>query len=255
MADKTTTSPKKTKSRSPNFPGINLQEAIGRARALYEKEGLTPTPQEVLFKHWDYAPKSSSALITLAALRAFGLVENEGGRIKLSELARDILQDERSESPDRVRAIHRAALTPKIHAELWKSFDEKLPSDENLRHELVRKRGFTPSGAEDFITQFRSTLAFARLPNDDKLGDEPEDGKGGSCGEVPPGVTLLTPKAETPGMNQDVFTLESGKVVLQYPAQLSRADFDDLKTWLGLMEKRIARAVKGEPEASSEKAD
>ena len=47
-----------------------------------------------------------------------------------------------------------------------------------------------------------------------------------------------------PGMNQDVFTLEEGDVVLQWPASLSPESFEDFKDWLDLMARKVGRAVK-----------
>ena len=54
-------------------------------------------------------------------------------------------------------------------------------------------------------------------------------------------------------MNQDSFTLDEGQVVLQWPAQISEENFEDLKDWLELMTRRIERAArKGGAESKPE---
>lgn len=45
-------------------------------------------------------------------------------------------------------------------------------------------------------------------------------------------------------MNQDSITLEAGQVILQWPAQMSKDDYEDLKSWLDLMGRRAKRAVR-----------
>ena len=42
-------------------------------------------------------------------------------------------------------------------------------------------------------------------------------------------------------MKEDVFTLNEGDAVLQWPATLSSESYDDLKAWLGLMLRKIER--------------
>lgn len=156
------------KARSPNFPGIDLKEAIERAGQLYEKERLNPTPGEIVLGHWGYAKASSSGLVALGALRSFGLLQGDGMALRLSDLARDIVQDTRPESSSRDAAIKRAALQPKIHQEVLAKFREGV-SDANLEHYLVREKDFTDKGAQAFIKQFRATLAFAKITASDKL--------------------------------------------------------------------------------------
>ncbi len=95
---------------------------------------------------------------------------------RLTDLALDILL-----SPDarqRDLAIQRAALLPSIHAELWNQYKPHLPSDHALRYDLVRNRGFTETGAAEFINEFRETIAFARLAESTNIGSEEEDANG-----------------------------------------------------------------------------
>ena len=164
MADASSHKPKK--GRSPSYPGINLETAIGRARTVYDAEGRHAAPVGVITKHWGYsAPTTGGAAVSYAALRKFGLLIDEGSgndrQAKLTDLALEILLN--PDATSRLDAIRRAAMKPPIHAELWDIYDGQLPSDDSLRYELVRNRGFTESGAAEFIREFRDTISFAQL--------------------------------------------------------------------------------------------
>jgi len=183
-----TPEPKKKKGRSPSYPAITLEAAIQRAQQLWDAERQHPTPIDTIVKHWKYKSLSGPASLTLAALKKYGLIENVGAgqarRAQVTDLAVDILAN-----PDegvRRAAIQRAALSPAIHRELWDTFKNELPSNENLRWVLTRQRvpPFTETGADEFIPQYRHTLTFAQLTASDSVGlqtepleDKPKDGK------------------------------------------------------------------------------
>ena len=44
-------------------------------------------------------------------------------------------------------------------------------------------------------------------------------------------------------MKEDIFTLDEGEVVLQWPERLSKESFEDLETWMGLQLRKIKRRV------------
>jgi hypothetical protein len=157
------------KGRSPAYPAIPLDVAIQRVRAVYERERRHPVPIPVIQEHWGYASNSGPANVTVAALKRYGLLHDEGQgpkrRAWLTELALEIVL---SEEP--AEFVRKAALAPDIHLELWEKYGGTLPSDATLRRELILSRGFTESGAREFISQFRKTIAFARL---DEVGTPP----------------------------------------------------------------------------------
>jgi hypothetical protein len=65
---------------------------------------------------------------------------------------------------------------------------------------------------------------------------ESEDGGNGK-----PSLRRIAPK---PGMNNDVFTLDEGEVVLQWPTRMSPESYEDFKDWLDLIMRKAKRAVK-----------
>lgn len=170
---------KRRKPRSPSYPGIALDTAIERARTLYQHEHHHSAPINSILSHWGYNPKSSGGLIAIAALKKYGLIEDEGsgeGRLaKLSERALAIVEDNLPDSPERDEAIRAAALAPKINAEVWKKFSGDLPSDLTIQHFLVREKRFTQEAALHYIRLFRRTISFAKLDDSVNLSDNNED--------------------------------------------------------------------------------
>lgn len=168
------TGSRRPKGRSPSYPAIDLETAIERARQLWDEERQHATPIETAVRHWGYKSISGPALTTISALKKFGLTEDEGKgsarRTRLTDLAVDVLHnpDERT----RRDAIRRAALNPAIHRELWERYSSTLPSEGNLRWELTREMGFTETGADEFIPEYRATIAFAGLDDEGEGGEE-----------------------------------------------------------------------------------
>ena len=69
---------------------------------------------------------------------------------------------------DRDQLLQAAALSPKIHAELWDEFgtEDTLPPASALRQYLVFDREgnrFNESSVDDFIAEFLETVKFANL--------------------------------------------------------------------------------------------
>jgi len=246
---------RKRKPRSPSYPGIPLQEAIEKARALYRAEGRNAAPVDAILATWGYKPKSGGGLVALAALKKFGLVEDEGAgadrRAKLSGQGFSIIVDERPESPDREQSIREAALKPTIHAELWQKGNGSLPSDATMAYELKRDRGFTESGAREFIQQFKATVAFARLAESGSMSDP-----GG--GPPPPLDEDMTMRQENgvadPGQPDDremrVVPLPIGNgswPILKLPYPMSEGDWEKMLAYLELMKSTFVKESAEDP--------
>jgi hypothetical protein len=149
----------RSKERSPNYPAVPLSEATRLVQQIYEKEKRTAVPAEVAAKALGYTSLSGASRTVLASLRSFGLIENDGGNVRVSGLAMDLIHHPEG-SPERTAALATAAMRPALIAELAQTHGEA--SDDALRAFLITRRGFSPEGAGRFIQTFRDALALAK---------------------------------------------------------------------------------------------
>lgn len=174
--------PARRRQRSPSYPSIDLGKAVARAEVIYKHEGKYPAPAQTILSHWGYSGMSGPASRQLAALKKFGLVEDEGSKesrqIRLSDLGLRVVMPD---SPERAESLKVLALKPDIHRDLQAKFPNGLPSDGNIRWYLVSDQGFTEQAAAELIAEYRATLRFASLDGTAENADTVE-ANGGSNG-------------------------------------------------------------------------
>ncbi len=141
--------------RSPNYPQLDLGEAINRVEQVFAKEHKHLAPKEVVVQHLGYSSLNGAALGALSALDKYGLLERDGDKYRVSSRAIEILHPE--SSVKKAEAIRDAAFSPALYAELSQEFPDSPPSDENLKAFLIR-RGFAPSALTRVIEVFRKTM-------------------------------------------------------------------------------------------------
>jgi hypothetical protein len=144
--------------RSPSFPFISLPGAIQRARELYEAEKRNLVRPEVAVVDWGYSARSSAGAQTIAALRAYGLLEDLRGELRLTDRAQHILVREPG-STERNDLLRQAALAPPLFSKLWERYGADLPSDKSLRSWLVLELKVNENSVEDLLRSYRETLA------------------------------------------------------------------------------------------------
>jgi hypothetical protein len=299
---------KRTRTRSPAYPYINLETAIKRAKMFYEREGRNAAPVTVASKHWGMEPKSSAGAQIVAALISFGLMQDEGTgdkrKVKLSQSALKILLDVRPDSVERATVVKQAALSPKIHQAIFSRWGAGGISDDNLRHALIVEwePPFNENTVDGFIREYNDTMRFAKVGESDKLTVEDGNGQdengsdytpqvgdyvnwesqgvlqtkqpikvtgistdgthafvgGSSTGlpvkqlsratapqgppQAPIDHSVLRSPLPTTAMQEDVYSLPEGRIVIQWPSTLSQESIQDIKDWLKLVERKIARS-------------
>lgn len=146
-------------------------EAEKRVRELYNAENKHAAPVSAIVEHWGYRSSSSGGRTTLAALKKFGLLEDEGSGEertgRLTDLAVELVLN-----PDPETARRKAALFPKLHRQMWEEYGTNLPSPAALRYRLIREFGFTESGADEFVEEYEATVAYAGLADGDHREQE-----------------------------------------------------------------------------------
>lgn len=170
---------KPSKGRSPSYPGIPLGTAVQRTERLYDVLRDRPGRVDAILSHWGYRPGSGAGLVTLAALKKFGLLADEGSgkarQARLTPWGVHLGVDRREDSAERRKVIQQAALAPKVHREIWDLYSGHLPDDDALIIQLQLERSFTPHGAKEFVDQFRKTISYAQLSASDRFGDNEGD--------------------------------------------------------------------------------
>ena len=153
---------------STRFPFINLEKALARASQLFaaDKAGR-PMLVPVAFEVWGYSPKSSGAFQTVAALKQYGLIDDEGAnddrRVRISDAARRYFLDER----DEVRAgkLGGFALAPPLFRTLWEAdgWSAGVPADTVARSHLKLERNLNDQSARSLLSIFKENIQFAGL--------------------------------------------------------------------------------------------
>lgn len=174
------------KERSPSFPFIGLTKAIERAQAVFAQARRHEARVGDVAAAWGMGAKSSATLQTIAALLAYGLLEDQGSgearKLRITDLAFKALEDRRPGA--REAALAEAAIKPKLIAEYVEKWKEGRPADHICISELRIDRGFTEDGAKAFLRVFDDTVAFADRTNTDSILDKPEEGGRGALVKV-----------------------------------------------------------------------
>lgn len=261
-------SQKKAVGRGVSYPFIGLEEAVEKARAFYVEERKSAAPVASAVKHFGYGESSSGGRSTISALLQFGLLEDEGRKedrhVKLTDRALNILLD-LPDSPERIKSLQECVRMPKLYAKLLEKYSDELPSDHSIGYHLQRDYDFNPKTLHSFISDFRDSLAFAKLGKMAQINqieklDAPIENMAvtnqvtqtanpqqnisrDSINTVTsaPSAQLITNLAF--GAKQDTFTLDEGQVVLQWPSQMSNTSYEDFKDWIDLQMRKIKRSV------------
>lgn len=160
------------KPRSPNYPSLNLQEAVARLPQLLTASRRNAIGVEVAVGAMGLKYTSSSGKMALGAMRSFGLLEDVGkGMVRLSQRALDLAGDYQPESQEYRAAMQEAALEPNMHQILWNRYHANLPADDELRRYLVREHRFYDNAVGQFIAEYRATIAYANLDETPPIGN------------------------------------------------------------------------------------
>ncbi len=148
--------------RSPNFPAISLQDALTKARVLYDHDKRNPVRVQTILQHLGFGEKlSGSSARVISALRQFGLLDEADDHYRITDASYRIftLSDA---APERLKALQDCAKKPAIYRELLTRYAEGLPSDAALRDALILRK-FNPASVDTFIRVFKASIDFAKL--------------------------------------------------------------------------------------------
>ncbi len=144
-------------TRSPNYPRIDLSQAIEKIKKIYEKETFHAASPKVIAEDLGYSGVNGASTAVVSALKKYELLVSDGGNLKLSDDAITILES--PSETEKGEAIRRCAFAPDLFEELYQTYGDNPPSEANLRHELIKKK-FNPKKADEVIRIYRDTLFF-----------------------------------------------------------------------------------------------
>ena len=240
------------RTRSPAYPVVDLEEAIERWRTLYEKESRHLAPIEAVLSHWGYETSSGNGLRVIAALKQFGLAdEDKSGpdrKIRLSRLAMEILKPDHEGSKNHMAVLREAALHPKIYLDIWEKYDGSLPSDRTLERYLELERDFNPNFVDRFIQKMRASFELAKLGGADTIDQDyiaPANEESNIWPKEPMAATSMMPAYASSGIMRDFpLTLPSLEVAtIRLPVPMSEEDFDTLVSSLQSMKRSLLRST------------
>jgi hypothetical protein len=148
------------RKKSPRAPSTALDEALDRAMKAYDKERLHPAPTDVVAQNLGYKGASSgTALAAMASLRYYGLLVRP--REGFLAVSKDVEAYKFAPSEELRHSFLLGFLRrPALFAELLDKYASGLPSDANLKYDLIQ-RGFLPATAASLVQIFRRSVEFA----------------------------------------------------------------------------------------------
>ena len=243
------------KRRSPNYPSINLQEAVQVITTLYQgstqRRGVGRgefTPQDAAAA-WNYSSTSGPVKNRLAALRQYGMLEGKkGSNPRLSDRALTLILR------DPGALVHRDALRAAVSGPgIFEELHQTTPNaaDDVLRQYLIVRRNFTREGADRLIAVFRESMAYANSYEYDNMvaQDQYDDLEGEN--EM---VSLVQPPADPPPVDPGTRSVTiplpgTSWATLQAPFPLSTTVWEQMMNMLNALKPGL---TSNEPEPSDE---
>lgn len=179
--------------RSPGYPYFSVQKALERVQQLYRQEAAHWAPLSSATAAWGYSPKSSGGRQSIATMKYYALIEvkgeGDGRQIRVSDIAKRILLDEREDETDKRALIREVALSPSAHRSLYEEYRTGLPSDGTILHFLIFAKGYNRDAARDLLEEYKQTASYVGLYEPGTELDKGEDEEEAE-GRTPPVVTV-----------------------------------------------------------------
>lgn len=147
-----------TRLRSPRYPSMSLEDAIGHGRTIFDKDRRHPIAREVAAAHIGYKSLNGAADSALSSLMQYGILEKVAkGEVRVSQWTVDILHPDNPNQ--RSNAIRSAGESPVLFRALNERFAETIPSNETLRSYLTREN-FNDRAIGPVIAAYTKTRSY-----------------------------------------------------------------------------------------------
>jgi len=191
--------------RSPNFPGLPLEEAIKFVKVIWDKNRRAPISREAGAKDLGYTGLTGRSLQVLGALNQYDLIENlTKGQMRVTATAEQVLIG----FPEDVKraAVTAAGRAPSLYREIYDRFEGHIPGENAVRSFLFQ-RGFTNEGVEKALKTFIETNRYVEI-----FGDSESHGNGpeGAPESAPDNSNQEQRKMASAAASQDTTTSQGG---------------------------------------------
>lgn len=147
------------RSQSPGYPNLPLEQALIKARSIFDEDRTNIIDREVAAKHLGYSGLSGASDKALSTLSHYGLLERAGkGQTKLTSLAMKIFAP--TDDDEHLDAIHEAGNLPSVFDNINEHFESE-PSDEALKNWLIRE-GFKDSAIKHVMKSYTGTMLYLK---------------------------------------------------------------------------------------------
>ena len=150
--------------RSPNYPQVELPEAINLVRKVFKDEAQNYAPREVVAELLGYSSVNGASDKKVSAITAYGLLDRNAEReLRVSDLAVRILHPE--DENEKMEALSEAALSPNLFREISEKWPDTPPSDSHLKSYLIRQ-GFNQNSVDQVVSVYRGTMEMVTSDTD-----------------------------------------------------------------------------------------
>lgn len=145
-----------TRMRSPNYPAIPLEQAIGLVDKIFRADRTNVIDMDVAAEHMGYSGVTGRTQKLLGALSQYGLLDKAvKGKVRVSKTAVSILHG--IDDEERKEAIATAGRSPILFRRIGDAFDQ--PSEKTITSFLM-KEGFTDRAVAPVLRSYKLTNAF-----------------------------------------------------------------------------------------------
>ena len=152
------------RQKSPAYPHVTIEQAIAKARQVYDETKGNPAPADLIFQSMGLSTKGGRSRNYLTSLMQYGLLGSQGRgdsrRFVLTDMAFQIIRDKDEGSMARVAAECEAAMTPGIFQALRGEYKQDVPGSATIESDLKLKHGYTDDAAPVIVKTFRAALEF-----------------------------------------------------------------------------------------------
>jgi len=188
--------------RSPSYPTSSLEDAIFKARQIYQKEHLSMMTPSLVAEAMGYTGVNGASLKAIASLKQYGLLEGRGDNVRLTKDAQTLAIDDPG-SEDYKEALSRAACNPGVFSDILRQFPG--PASERNIAVFLDKQGYKPMAAALVAKHYKDSQALVS-------GNQVTYG-GGDAQSPEPAMPQAQPESTTPA-----------RLVIPPPAPPARPD-------------------------------